>query len=94
MCREHGGQAATHVGANGTSHSPSGSIHTLQVDRQYDSRRRSVDVGGLALALGTSSLGEDGMGKGWGGWEDSESAGAPCVVLNQCFSKLSVFLIS
>jgi len=53
-----------------------------------------VDVGGLALALGTSSLGEDGMGKGWGGWEDSESAGAPCVVLNQCFSKLSVFLIS
>jgi len=36
-----------------------------------------VDVGGLALALGTSSLGEDGMGKGWGGWEDSESAGAP-----------------
>ncbi|KLO19373.1 HD-domain/PDEase-like protein [Schizopora paradoxa] len=77
MCREHGGQAATHVAAERYGHSPNGSMHTLQVDRQYDSRRRSVDVGGLALALGTSSLGEDGMGKGWGGWEDSESAGAP-----------------
>lgn len=30
-------------------------------------RRRSVDVGGLALALGNS-----GLGHGWGGWEEQE----------------------
>ncbi|OCH89218.1 HD-domain/PDEase-like protein [Obba rivulosa] len=34
----------------------------------YGSRRRSVDVGGLALALG-----EQGSGHGWGGWEDAEN---------------------
>ncbi|EPQ52062.1 HD-domain/PDEase-like protein [Gloeophyllum trabeum ATCC 11539] len=32
-----------------------------------DSRRRSVDVGGLALALA-----QEGLGHGWGGWEDEE----------------------
>lgn len=30
-------------------------------------RRKSVDVGGLALALG-----EDGRGNGWGGWDEDE----------------------
>lgn len=30
-------------------------------------RRRSVDVGGLALALGNS-----GLGHGWGGWEEDD----------------------
>ena len=30
-------------------------------------RRRSVDVGGLALALG-----EEGRGHGWGGWEEND----------------------
>ena len=30
-------------------------------------RRRSVDVGGLALALGNQ-----GLGHGWGGWEERE----------------------
>jgi hypothetical protein len=30
-------------------------------------RRRSVDVGGLALALS-----EQGSGGGWGGWEEHE----------------------
>jgi hypothetical protein len=30
-------------------------------------RRRSVDVGGLALALGEPS-----SGHGWGGWEETE----------------------
>lgn len=30
-------------------------------------RRRSVDVGGLALALGEAS-----SGYGWGGWEEAE----------------------
>ena len=30
-------------------------------------RRRSVDVGGLALALGNS-----GLGHGWGGWEEHD----------------------
>ncbi|TFK46808.1 HD-domain/PDEase-like protein [Heliocybe sulcata] len=32
-----------------------------------DARRRSVDVGGLALALA-----QEGLGHGWGGWEDEE----------------------
>lgn len=47
----------------------------------FDSRRRSVDVGGLALALGASSRGGDQMemGKGWGGWEESEQSGSECV---------------
>ena len=30
-------------------------------------RRKSVDVGGLALALG-----EDGRGSGWGGWDEDQ----------------------
>jgi hypothetical protein len=30
-------------------------------------RRRSVDVGGLSLALGSQ-----GLGQGWGGWDESE----------------------
>ena len=47
-------------------------------DSPFDSRRRSVDVGGLALALGGSSRGEDEMemGKGWGGWDESEQSGS------------------
>ncbi|THH12773.1 hypothetical protein EW146_g7382, partial [Bondarzewia mesenterica] len=37
-------------------------------------RRRSVDVGGLALALG-----EEGSGQGWGGWDDTDVDGElPC----------------
>jgi len=31
-------------------------------------RRRSVDVGGLSLALGSQ-----GLGQGWVGWDESES---------------------
>ncbi|EMD35295.1 hypothetical protein CERSUDRAFT_116097 [Gelatoporia subvermispora B] len=34
----------------------------------HGARRRSVDVGGLALALG-----EQGSGYGWGGWDDAEN---------------------
>ncbi|KAI0066906.1 HD-domain/PDEase-like protein [Artomyces pyxidatus] len=34
-------------------------------------RRRSVDVGGLALALG-----DEGLGQGWGGWDDTDEI--PC----------------
>lgn len=54
----------------------------MSVDKDFSyaaqGRRRSVDVGGLALALGAVSLGEESsqMGKGWGGWEDSELQGA------------------
>jgi hypothetical protein len=36
-------------------------------DAQGHGRRRSVDVGGLALALGNQ-----GLGHGWGGWEERE----------------------
>ena len=39
-------------------------------EKERDSRRRSVDVGGLALAMGGSALGQEGTGKGWGGWEE------------------------
>ncbi|KAI0322890.1 hypothetical protein OF83DRAFT_1167180 [Amylostereum chailletii] len=39
------------------------------------SRRRSVDVGGLALALGTQ-----GLGQGWGGWDQAEE--------NPCYAEL------
>ncbi|THG98745.1 hypothetical protein EW145_g7374 [Phellinidium pouzarii] len=52
----------------------------MPADREFsfDNRRKSVDVGGLALALGAVSLGDEGMemGKGWGGWEESELSGA------------------
>ncbi|KAL5522537.1 hypothetical protein ACEPAG_8553 [Sanghuangporus baumii] len=65
MCMNHDGSSA----------SSSASTDTREV--AFDSRRRSVDVGGLALALGTASLGDDmEMGKGWGGWEESEPSGA------------------
>lgn len=37
-------------------------------------RRRSVDVGGLALALGNQ-----GLGHGWGGWEEREKGEIRCV---------------
>lgn len=36
-------------------------------DHGGHNRRRSVDVGGLALALGNQ-----GLGHGWGGWEERE----------------------
>lgn len=36
-------------------------------DTSGHGRRRSVDVGGLALALGNQ-----GLGHGWGGWEERE----------------------
>ncbi len=38
------------------------------------SRRRSVDVGGLALALG-----DEGRGHGWGGWEETDCGETRCV---------------
>lgn len=37
------------------------------IDGAGHCRRRSVDVGGLALALGNQ-----GLGHGWGGWEERE----------------------
>lgn len=57
---------------------PSSSASAPARDHAFDSRRRSVDVGGLALALGAASLGDEHieMGKGWGGWEESELSGA------------------
>lgn len=68
----------------------------------YDThnRRRSVDVGGLALALGAVSLGGEStnIGKGWGGWEDNELQGALYVLvfltpfsLNACTSLTEEF---
>ena len=62
----------------------------MSADSTYDahSRRRSVDVGGLALALGAVSLGGEStdIGKGWGGWEDSELQGALYVLSLPAFS--------
>ena len=40
-------------------------------------RRRSVDVGGLALAFGNQ-----GLGHGWGGWEERDNDGSWCVHLS------------
>ena len=40
----------------------------------YLGRRRSVDVGGLALALA-----DHGCGHGWGGWEETDSGETRCV---------------
>ncbi len=37
-------------------------------------RRRSVDIGGLALALS-----DEGLGHGWGGWEETEKGETRCV---------------
>ena len=70
MCVDHHGSAA----------SSSGSLDTREI--AFDSRRRSVDVGGLALALGTASLGDEHkeMGKGWGGWEEAEVPDAMYVI--------------
>ena len=61
-----------------------------------DWRRRSVDVGGLALALGSASIGDEHVetGMGWGSWggyseqEDSEPTGTMYVFLNFKFSNL------
>lgn len=39
----------------------------LQAPTLSHSRRRSVDVGGLSLALGSQ-----GLGQGWVGWDESE----------------------
>jgi len=39
----------------------------LQAPPLSHSRRRSVDVGGLSLALGSQ-----GLGQGWVGWDESE----------------------
>ncbi len=41
-------------------------------------RRRSVDVGGLALALGEAS-----SGYGWGGWEETEQGETRSVYFSQ-----------
>lgn len=41
-------------------------------------RRRSVDVGGLALALSESEGG--GLGHGWGGWEETENGETKYVI--------------
>ena len=45
----------------------------MPIDSVYSPRRRSVDIGGLSLALNTVSLGDEGTGKGWGGWEENEA---------------------
>lgn len=39
----------------------------LQPPSLSHTRRRSVDVGGLSLALGSQ-----GLGQGWGGWDECE----------------------
>ena len=62
-----------------------GSNHAMSADKEFSydahNRRRSVDVGGLALALGAVSLGGEApeMGKGWGGWEETETGETRCV---------------
>jgi hypothetical protein len=38
-------------------------------------RRRSVDVGGLSLALENN-----GLGHGWGGWDEAEMGELGCVL--------------
>ena len=48
-------------------------LHPMPIDSVYSPRRRSVDIGGLSLALNTVSLGDEGTGKGWGGWEENEA---------------------
>lgn len=48
------------------------------------SRRRSVDVGGLALALGNQ-----GLGHGWGGWEEREQGEIRCARSLISFDHLS-----
>jgi len=42
-------------------------MNMLQAPPLSHARRRSVDVGGLSLALGSQ-----GLGQGWGGWDESE----------------------
>jgi hypothetical protein len=45
---------------------------------QYNAtRRRSVDTGGLALALRDDGSSERTSGKGWGGWDDPQQASIP-----------------
>jgi hypothetical protein len=45
-------------------------------------RRRSVDVGGLALALENQ-----GLGHGWGGWEEGEQGGTRYAVFFISFDR-------
>jgi len=42
-------------------------MNMLQAPPLSQPRRRSVDVGGLSLALGSQ-----GLGQGWVGWDESE----------------------
>ncbi|TDL25150.1 HD-domain/PDEase-like protein [Rickenella mellea] len=62
--------------------------HTLAIDKEL-SRRRSVDVGGLALALGSAPLGEESSGKGWGGWdEDGDGEAHFAELLGDMFTQI------
>jgi hypothetical protein len=52
--------------------SPLGFLFDSPVQETLVTRRRSVDVGGLALALQDRN-----SGKGWGGWDESENVSFP-----------------
>lgn len=54
-------------------------LSMIPSDKEF-SRRRSADIGGLALAFGSVSLGDDGMGHGWGGWDSDGRDGAQYVL--------------
>ena len=57
----------------------------LTASRMVDNsaRRRSVDVGGLALALS-----DEGRGHGWGGWEETDSGETRFVTCSDARSPL------
>ena len=48
-------------------------------------RRRSVDVGGLALALGVGQ-----SGHGWGGWEETDKGETRCVPIPACLYRAAL----
>jgi hypothetical protein len=50
-----------------------------EVPEGHSARRKSVDVGGLSLALENK-----GLGHGWGGWEEGEMSESGCDLFFFC----------
>lgn len=62
---------------NGRSTSPLLAAEEFYLAQYNATRRRSVDTGGLALALRDDGSLEKPSGKGWGGWDDPHHASIP-----------------
>ena len=67
----------SHHDSSSRSASPLLQAEDLYFAQYNANRRRSVDTGGLALALRDDGSTERTSGKGWGGWDDPQQAAIP-----------------